>query len=98
MNQIEPAPQIERCRQIVRAEIRRRHLKPVLRDVIAIDREDILEKVYRAGFKIVTLPLPSADGKPRRTFYARHGDWFGWGCVVITIAVCAVRVPLHRRR
>ena len=54
--------------------------------------------VYRAGFKIVTVPFPPAGEKPRRTFYARHGDWFGWGCVVVTVAVGAARGPGRRRR
>jgi apolipoprotein N-acyltransferase len=34
--------------------------------------------VYRAGFKIVQVPLPSAH---EHTFYNRYGDVFGWGCV-----------------
>jgi apolipoprotein N-acyltransferase len=40
--------------------------------------------IYRAGFKIVTIPL-LADGQEREpTLYHRYGDWFGWGCVGIT--------------
>jgi len=51
--------------------------------------------VYRAGFKIVEVPLPSPETKARRTFYNRHGDWFGWGCVGISAAAWAWR---FRRR
>ena len=51
--------------------------------------------VYRAGFKIVTVPIAAA--RPR-TFYNQHGDWFGWGCVGITIAVLAGRVATTRRK
>ncbi len=39
--------------------------------------------VYRAGFKLVTVPLPAPDFKPEQTFYNRHGDWFGWLCVLV---------------
>ena len=39
--------------------------------------------IYGAGAMTFELPLP--DEKPAPTFYNRHGDWFGWGCVGITI-------------
>jgi apolipoprotein N-acyltransferase len=38
--------------------------------------------IYKAGYKITTLTLPSG-GKWPSTFYREHGDWFGWGCVAI---------------
>lgn len=41
--------------------------------------------VHAAGFRIVKLPLPPANARPPATFYRRHGDWFGWGCVAVTI-------------
>jgi apolipoprotein N-acyltransferase len=51
--------------------------------------------VYRAGFKIVTVPQMK-DGNAPRTFYNRHGDWFGWACVgIIGVAVAAQMI---RRR
>ena len=53
--------------------------------------------VYRAGFKIVTVPLPSAETKPHRTFYNLHGDVFGWGCVVVTAVILAPRLRLPKR-
>ena len=40
--------------------------------------------VYREGFMMATIPLPA--GKHAQTFYNRHGDWFGWGCVVVAVA------------
>lgn len=40
--------------------------------------------VYGEGFQIVRVPLPPADQRPQPTFYRRHGDWFGWGCVAAT--------------
>ena len=54
--------------------------------------------VYRAGFKIVTVPMPAPEAKSRRTFYNQHGDMFGWMCVAITVVVGGLRVPLRRRR
>jgi apolipoprotein N-acyltransferase len=42
--------------------------------------------VYRAGFKVVEVPL---GGNAAGTFYNRHGDWFGWTCVALTGAVAA---------
>ncbi len=37
--------------------------------------------IYREGFKIVSVPLlPEGTSRPL-TFYTRHGDVFGWGCV-----------------
>ncbi|HEX3626430.1 MAG TPA: apolipoprotein N-acyltransferase [Verrucomicrobiae bacterium] len=37
--------------------------------------------VYGEGTMIFDLPLH----KHRPTFYKRHGDWFGWGCVGLTV-------------
>lgn len=36
--------------------------------------------IYGEGWHVVAVPLPLRDGKAL-TFYHRHGDWFGWGCV-----------------
>lgn len=41
--------------------------------------------IYGAGFKTALLPLPAPGPRPT-TFYNRHGDWFGWGCVLISVA------------
>jgi apolipoprotein N-acyltransferase len=41
--------------------------------------------IYGTGAMMFELPLP--DEKPAPTFYNRHGDWFGWGCVGIMILV-----------
>ena len=40
--------------------------------------------IYKEGYKIAQVPLPS-DGKWPATFYRRHGDWFGWTCVAVTL-------------
>ena len=36
--------------------------------------------VYGTGFRVVKLRVPVSGSRPP-TFYQRHGDWFGWGCV-----------------
>jgi apolipoprotein N-acyltransferase len=49
--------------------------------------------IYGAGYKVVDIPL-LGDGQRRSlTFYTRHGDWFGWGCVglaVVTVTLAWV--------
>jgi apolipoprotein N-acyltransferase len=51
---------------------------------------------YGAGFKVVQVPL--LGGKKREpTFYRRHGDVFGWSCVVWSVLVVG-RVFIRRRR
>ncbi|MBI4659169.1 MAG: apolipoprotein N-acyltransferase [Verrucomicrobia bacterium] len=39
--------------------------------------------IYRAGFKIVTVPIRRGGQHRRPTVYTRYGDWFGWGCLVL---------------
>jgi apolipoprotein N-acyltransferase len=41
--------------------------------------------IYQAGFKIATIPL-RAKNRPQ-TIYHRHGDFFGWACVALAIAM-----------
>jgi len=41
---------------------------------------------YGAGFKVVKVPL-LAGAKREPTFYRKHGDVFGWGCVVWSATV-----------
>jgi apolipoprotein N-acyltransferase len=36
--------------------------------------------IYGVGTKVVRVPL-LAGRERASTFYWRHGDWFGWGCV-----------------
>ena len=38
---------------------------------------------YGPGAMSFELPLPLEKASP--TFYNRHGDWFGWGCVAVTV-------------
>jgi apolipoprotein N-acyltransferase len=54
--------------------------------------------IYGAGFLNFALPLPSPGPQPL-TFYTRHGDWFGWGCVAVTAVWLGARiVRVWRRR
>jgi len=44
--------------------------------------------VYGEGSMTITLPI-----QPHmQTFYNRHGDWFGWGCVGITAVIASLRI------
>jgi apolipoprotein N-acyltransferase len=45
------------------------------------------DNVYGRGFKKVRVPLGPRGGQRESTFYNRHGDWFAWGCVGITVLV-----------
>ncbi len=51
---------------------------------------DATGTIYGSGAMTFDLPLPEA--KPAPTFYNRHGDWFGWLCVMITAAVATCRL------
>ena len=44
--------------------------------------------VYREGYMAVTIPLPA--GRQAQTFYNRHGNWFGWGCLILAVAGVAI--------
>jgi apolipoprotein N-acyltransferase len=43
--------------------------------------------IYKAGYKIADVPVPTGRDEWRSTFYREHGDWFGWTCVLITVGV-----------
>jgi len=51
--------------------------------------------IYGKGFMTVQIPL--LDSKRAPTFYNEHGDWFGWGCVGITILQIALRFARWKR-
>jgi apolipoprotein N-acyltransferase len=53
--------------------------------------------IYGAGFKIARIPIPPRRAPGDKTFYHRHGDWFGWMCVGLTSALGG-RGLLKRRR
>ena len=54
--------------------------------------------IYGAGFAVFEIPVGQAFG---RTFYNRHGDVFGWGCLVFGFAGVVARLAkcrLHTRQ
>ena len=53
--------------------------------------------IYGRGFKTALIPLRPHDASRPSTFYHRHGDWFGWGCVAVCAAGWAA-VEWKRRR
>src|SRR5205807_9639771 len=48
--------------------------------------------VYAPGFMTAKIPLRSAAEKREPTFYHRHGDFFGWGCVALSALVCVIHL------
>jgi apolipoprotein N-acyltransferase len=46
---------------------------------------------YGKGVLSVKIPLLAPGQKSTATFYNRHGDWFGWGCVAFTAATLLSR-------
>lgn len=44
---------------------------------------DAQGRIYGEGFLLATIPLPDPTKRPVPTYYRRHGDRFGWGCVVL---------------
>jgi apolipoprotein N-acyltransferase len=51
--------------------------------------------VYGVGAMTVDIPV----GVQRETtFYNRHGDWFGWGCVGVTGILLVVKISGQRRK
>jgi apolipoprotein N-acyltransferase len=50
--------------------------------------------VYGPGVMIFDLPLQ----KNEPTFYTRHGDWFGWGCVGIALIFLGFKVAAFKNR
>ena len=49
--------------------------------------------VYGPGAMLFDLPLRAHSS----TFYTRHGDWFGWSCVVITVLLILNGLRRNRR-
>jgi len=43
--------------------------------------------VYGAGAVTVSVPVTRNGAGSAPTFYHRHGDWFGWGCVALAVMV-----------
>lgn len=55
---------------------------------------DQKNSVYGVGFMSTTVYVPN---KHPQTFYNLHGDWFGWGCVILTVTTGALGFWTQRR-
>jgi len=53
---------------------------------------DAAKNEYKTGVLTVEVPLLQSADKSPATFYNRHGDWFGWGCVGATLAWLGKRI------
>jgi len=60
-----------------------------VRDIL----KDQTGSVYGIGAMTIEVPLQ----KHAPTFYNRHGDWFGWGCVILALALLVRRISSHRK-
>ena len=49
--------------------------------------KDQTGSVYGAGDLTVDIPMTQGGVGRASTFYHRHGDWFGWACVVVAVLV-----------
>ena len=58
--------------------------------------KDATGGIYGPGWMTMELPVP--DEKPAPTFYNRHGDWFGWGCVTVTTALLLMKILRRKKR
>ncbi|MGC9944090.1 MAG: apolipoprotein N-acyltransferase [Verrucomicrobiota bacterium] len=47
---------------------------------------------YGKGVLAVKIPLLSPDQKSTATYYNLHGDFFGWGCVVLTAVMIGRKI------
>jgi apolipoprotein N-acyltransferase len=54
--------------------------------------------IYGPGFLTLEIPLPASGGEHARTFYNRHGDWLGWGCVGLAVVLLIGRLAGSRIR
>ncbi len=52
---------------------------------------DSTGSVYGKGFVTWRIPLLMPGEHRTATFYNRHGDWFGWSCVALTVVLLGWR-------
>ena len=63
-----------------------------IRDVF----RDARNTVYGPGYLNVEIPLMAPGQYHAATFYTRHGDWFGWGCVGVA-GICLIHRIIRNR-
>lgn len=54
--------------------------------------------IYKAGYKIVSVPVLSRGEQRRLTFYTRYGDVFGWTCSALSAWRVGASVVANRRK
>ena len=55
--------------------------------------------IYKAGFKIVDVPVLAPGEARTLSFYTRHGDVFGWACFALTaVNLAAIYIKLGLKR
>lgn len=59
---------------------------------------DAAGSIHGAGVMTAEIPLLTPGEKREPTFYNRHGDWFGWGCVAVTLVTLLPQLPMLTRR
>ena len=59
---------------------------------------DVKGSEYGNGAITFEIPLLTETQKSAPTFYNRHGDWFGWGCVTVTALIIVRRILLVNRK
>ena len=64
-----------------------------IRDVFC----DARGSIYGEGVMIADIPVLNAGEAYPQTFYNRHGDWFGWACVAVTLAFAVRSIKLRRK-
>lgn len=52
--------------------------------------------VYGPGYLLARVELPSKQPNHHLTFYTQHGDWFGWGCVSLTLVILGAQLWSRR--
>jgi len=58
-----------------------------LRQIFGLESKN----VYGEGFMTTKIPLLAPGEKRARTFYNRYGDWFGWGCIGLSVSTLSLR-------
>ncbi len=53
--------------------------------------------IYGTGVMTAQIPVLAPDEKRTRTFYNKHGDWFGWVCVGLAVLVVLARLKFPNR-
>jgi apolipoprotein N-acyltransferase len=69
-----------------------------------VDARGVLQEIFRddsgsvygKGFLTTEIPIPAEGVRHKLTFYTRHGDWFGWGCIGITVLLLTGRLAKHK--